>query len=103
MLGGLREARRQQSEQHRAIAAQLESLRRQRTEAERELEGVRERLQRAEIADAETKLRLEAATETLRHELDCEPDVAMATECPPVARRHQSPRRGCASSSATSG
>jgi chromosome segregation protein len=84
VLSGLREARRQQTEQHRAIASELETLRRQRTEAERELEGVRERTQRAEVDDAETNMRLEAATETLRHDLDCEPDVAMATECPAI-------------------
>ena len=30
------------------------------------------------------KLRLEAAVEALRRDLDCEPDTAIATECPPL-------------------
>ena len=45
---------------------------------------MRARVQKAEIADAEARLRLEAATETLRHDLDTEPDVAIAAECPPL-------------------
>jgi chromosome segregation protein len=32
-------------------------------------------------------MRLEAAVEALRRDLDCEPDVAMAAECPPLADR----------------
>ena len=82
VLGVLREARRRQSEKSRAVGAQLESLRKQRSAKEKELEEVRERQQRAEISDAETKLRLEAATESVRSELDSEPDAAIAAECP---------------------
>ena len=84
VVGTLREARRRQSEQTRAVTSQLEDLRRRRGVAERELEESRERLQRLEIADAETRLRLETATETLRTELDSEPDTAIAAECPEV-------------------
>ena len=82
VLAELREARRRQSERHRAIAADLESQRSARSELERELEGIRERLQRAEVADADTRLRLESLTETLRAEFECEPTTAIAAEAP---------------------
>ncbi len=82
VLEVLREARRRQSEKTRAVSAQLEALRRQRSTTEKELEEHRERIQRSEISDAETRLRLETATESLRSELDSEPDVAIAAECP---------------------
>ena len=78
----LRDARRRQSEKTRAVTATLEDLRRSRAGAERELEENRERMQRAEIADAETRMRLEAATEQVRTELDAEPEVAIRAECP---------------------
>jgi chromosome segregation protein len=83
-LGRLRERRRRQSEAAREVAAALDVHRRERTEAERGLGEVRERQQRLEIADAETKLRVETTVESLRRELDCEPDQALATECPPL-------------------
>ena len=78
----LRGIRRRQSERTRLISGRLDGLRRERSEAERELEAARERMQRAEIADAETRLRLEAATESVRRDLDCEPEAAMAAELP---------------------
>lgn len=81
-LGELREARRRQSERTRAVTTRLEGLRRERSAAEKELEGVRERLQRAEIADAETRLRIEAATASVRDDLDTEPERAIAAPCP---------------------
>ncbi len=82
VLGGLRDARRAQSERTRAQTVRLDELRRERSAAEKRLEEVRERLQRAEIADAETRIRLEAATAQARDELDVEPEVAMSSECP---------------------
>jgi chromosome segregation protein len=84
-LDGLRERRRRQSEAARQVAAELDGLRRQRAEAERELSELRERQQRLEITDAETKLRVETTVEALRRDLDCEPDRALVTECPPLA------------------
>ena len=84
-LGGLRERRRRQSEATREVAAELDRLRRSRVDAERRLSELRERQQRLEIDDAESRLRLETAVEALRRDLDCEPDVAMAAECPPLA------------------
>ena len=82
VLAGLREARREQSERTRSVTTRLEELRRSRSTAERSLEEVRERMQRAEIADAETRMRLEAATEMCRNDLDVEPELAMAAPCP---------------------
>ncbi len=81
-LGLLREERRRQSDEARDVTSRLESLRQERSAAERQLEELRARVQKAEIADAETRMRLEAATEALRHELDSEPETAIAAECP---------------------
>lgn len=84
-LADLRERRRRQSEATRAVAVELDALRRTRAEAERDLAAVRERLQRVEVESAEVRLRIEAATEALRRDLDCEPATAMATEQPELA------------------
>jgi len=84
VLAELRERRRQQSEAVRGVAAALDGLRRERTEAERALAEVRERSQREEVREAEVAVRLETAVETLRVELDTEPDTAIAAECPPL-------------------
>jgi chromosome segregation protein len=83
-LSGLRERRRRQSEAARQVASELDGLRRERTDAERQLGELRERQQRIEITDAETKLRVETTVEALRRDLDCEPERALATECPPL-------------------
>jgi len=83
-LSELRERRRRQSEAQRAAATRLDGLRHERADAERRLEETRERARRAELDEAEVKLRLEAAVETLRRDLDVEPDVAMAAEAPPM-------------------
>ena len=92
-LGGLRERRRRQSEAAREVAADLDTMRRQRADAERRLSEVREREQRLEIDDAETKLRIETAVEAMRRDLDCEPDTAIAAECPPLADGLTAPAR----------
>jgi chromosome segregation protein len=84
-LGELRERRRRQSEAQRAAAARLDGLRHERADAERRLEETRERARRAELEEAEVKLRLEAAVESLRRDLDVEPAVAMAAELPVLA------------------
>src|SRR3569623_880297 len=60
-------------------------LRRRRHDGERRLEEVRERFRRAELDDAEARMRREAAGDTLRRELDCEPDAALAADCPELA------------------
>ena len=84
-LAQLRERRRRQSEGQRAASARLDDLRHQRVEAERRLEETRERARRAELDEAEVRLRLETAVEALRRDLDVEPDAAMATQAPPLA------------------
>ncbi len=84
-LHELRERRRRQSEATRAVAAELDALRKERSGAERSLAELRERQQRLEIEDAETRLRIETAVEALRRDLEIEPDAAMAAECPELA------------------
>ncbi|HEV2759903.1 MAG TPA: chromosome segregation protein SMC [Acidimicrobiales bacterium] len=76
-------ARRDRQFQALATASgRLEALRRRRHDAERRLEEVRERVRRAELDDAEARMRQEAAVESLRRELDCEPEAALSAECP---------------------
>ncbi len=82
VLVGLRAARQRHSERTRAVTARLDDLRRQRAASEKELEVVRERVQRAELEDAETNIRLEGVTEMVRRELDCEPEAAMEAPLP---------------------
>jgi chromosome segregation protein len=81
-VGRLREERRAHAERTAALTATLDDLRHRRGDAERSLAAVRERLQRAELEDAEVRVRIEAATETCRRELDCEPHVAMESPAP---------------------
>jgi chromosome segregation protein len=81
-LAELHEIRRRQSDEVRALAQRLDDLRRARTAAEKQLDEARERARRAEVEDAEVRMRLEAAVETLRRDLDCEPAVAEAAELP---------------------
>jgi chromosome segregation protein len=78
----LMEIRRRQSDEVRAIAARLDDLRRRRVAAERELDEARERSRRIEIDDAESRLRLETAVETLRRDHDVEPAVAEEAQLP---------------------
>ncbi|MBK6439498.1 MAG: hypothetical protein IPF88_13085 [Candidatus Microthrix sp.] len=81
-LVGVREARRQQSEQARAVTGELERLRSERSSTERSLNELGERRHQAEVADAELRLRLETLTEQARTELDVEPEVAEAAPAP---------------------
>ena len=81
-LVGVREARRQQSEQARAVTGELERLRTERTVTERSLNELGERRHQADVADAELRLRLETLTEQARTELDVEPEVAEAAPAP---------------------
>ncbi|HVE46787.1 MAG TPA: chromosome segregation protein SMC [Acidimicrobiales bacterium] len=81
-LAAVREERARHQAEMRGATDRLDGLRRQRVTAERGLAELRERAQRAEMERTEVRLRMEAATETLRRELDCEPDVAIAAPCP---------------------
>jgi chromosome segregation protein len=92
-LAGLRRRRQQQSEAARVAAARLEEARGQRAAAERRLEEVRERARRAELDEAEARMRLEAAVETVRRDFECEPAVAMAATCPDLPPATSAPAR----------
>ncbi len=78
----LAEQRRRQSDEVRAMTTELDRLRRERTDREQALDVTRERSRKAELDEAEAKLRLETAIETLRRELDIEPSAAEAAELP---------------------
>ena len=80
--GELLEHRRRHSEQVRALTSRLEQLRAERIAAERALDETRERARRAEVEETEARLRLEAAVELLRHDLDVEPDAAEMAPVP---------------------
>jgi chromosome segregation protein len=81
-LVDVRARRERQAKALATASGRLEELRRRRHDAERRLEEVRERFRRAELDEAESRMRQEAAVESLRRELDCEPDAAIAAECP---------------------
>jgi chromosome segregation protein len=80
----LRARRRRQSEAARASGERLDTLRGDRGGLEEELTAVREKSGRAEIEDAETRMRLEAAVEKLRADFDCEPSIALDAPKPDV-------------------
>jgi chromosome segregation protein len=82
-LAQLQEQRRKQSEEARVVSTQLDGFRRERAANEKRLEERRERLHRIEIEEAEVRMRLETIVESIRRELDVEPEAAMAVE-PPV-------------------
>jgi chromosome segregation protein len=92
-LAVLRDRRQRQSEAARAKSARLDELRRERAAAERRLEELRELARRAELDAQEVHLRVEAATEALRRDLDTEPEVAMAAECPELPEGTTAPAR----------
>ncbi|HYT39342.1 MAG TPA: chromosome segregation protein SMC, partial [Acidimicrobiia bacterium] len=80
--GRLRDQRRERSEAARTAAARLDALRRERATAERAVGDARERRARVEIEEAEVRTRLDAAVETCRRDLECEPEVALAAPAP---------------------
>lgn len=92
-LEGLRETRRLQSERVRAVAARLDGIRRGRTTAERSLSSLRERQSRLEIQRAETRLRLENLSLTIRTEFDREPEAILDTPAPELPEGVTGPAR----------
>jgi len=76
--------RRRQSETARTSGERLDALRTERAGLEEELTAAREKASRAEIQDAETRMRLEAAVEKLRADFDCEPSAALDATQPEV-------------------
>jgi chromosome segregation protein len=81
----LYDLRRRQSDEVREVNARLDAARRGRQEAEQELEAVRERGRRVDVEEAETRMRLESATEMIRRDLEVEPEVAEQAPVPVVA------------------
>jgi chromosome segregation protein len=92
-LEALREARRHEAEALRGSTEQLDHLRRERAGVERELSALRESSSRADLEEAELRTRLEVLTETVRRELDCEPESLEGTECPPLPAGTSAPSR----------
>jgi len=84
LLERWRTARRVEAERAAAASNQLQEIRRTRGEAEKELVELRELLQRRDVEDAETRMRLESAVERLRTEYDVEPAVALDAPAPEV-------------------
>jgi chromosome segregation protein len=92
-LGHLREQRRLDTERARAAGERLEQLRRQRSAAERQLSEVLERAQRAELEEAEARLRLETSVEGVRRDLDTEPAAALEAALPELPAGTSAPTR----------
>jgi chromosome segregation protein len=84
LLTRWRTARRAEAERAAAASDQLQALRTTRGAGEQELLEVRELLQRRDVDEAETRLRLETAIERLRTEHDVEPAVALDAPAPEV-------------------
>lgn len=74
--------RQEQSEMVRELTAELDGLRKQRSSTETEMRELAERTGRVEIEEAETRLRLESATEMLRRDLDVDPQTAIDAPVP---------------------
>jgi chromosome segregation protein len=81
-LAELHEMRRRQSDEVRALATRLDDARRGRHEAEQKLEELRERARRVDVEEAEARMRLEAAVEMIRRDLEVEPEVAEVSPMP---------------------
>ncbi len=83
-LNELRAEQETQSAASREVSTNLSTRRKERQQAERDLVEVRERRSRLEVAETEHRIRLETLTESLRAELDIEPQLAMEAERPEV-------------------
>ena len=82
VLSRLRDARRAESAAIKDRTERLEELRRQRSSAERQLTETREKSARAELDETEGRMRLEGLTESVRRDLDCEPEALRQAPCP---------------------
>jgi chromosome segregation protein len=78
----LRDARQRESETTRAVTDRLEQLRRHRAAAERQLSELQQRASRVELDETEARVRLENLVDTIRRDLDCEPEATRGAECP---------------------
>ncbi len=84
-IGTLRDLRGAEARSLSQAGEHLEELRRQRAGVERNLSRLREQISRNELDATQVETRLEALTETVRRELDCEPGALAGAECPPLA------------------
>ncbi|MFW2381552.1 MAG: chromosome segregation protein SMC [Acidimicrobiales bacterium] len=73
-----------QSEAARQVGAKLSANRGERQKAEKSLEDSRARRNRVDLAEAEDRVRLETLTESVRRDLDIEPETAMTASMPEV-------------------
>jgi len=96
MLDALRVKRSRQLDEVRAGGERLESLRRQRTELDRQLAETRQQVQRLELEAAEAAVRRDTAVEALRRELGCEPEEAVGAPCPELPEGQDAARRAAA-------
>ena len=92
-LSELRERYRMQLEAVKAGGARLEELRRQRSANEHELAATRSRLQKIELDLVEATIRRETVVETLRHDLACTPEDALAAPAPELTEGTDPPTR----------
>ncbi len=85
-LSGFRDRLRAERDRHAAgrrdTIDRLESLRRERADAERQLNETRERAQRAELELTEVRIRLDALVDTVRREHNLEPDDVVGALMP---------------------
>jgi chromosome segregation protein len=92
-LETLRGLRQREAGALRLASEDLERLRRDRAGVERQLAKSREEISRNELESAQSKARLEALTETVRRELDCEPEALAGAECPDLPPGTSAPAR----------
>ncbi|MDG1876439.1 MAG: chromosome segregation protein SMC [Acidimicrobiales bacterium] len=92
-LTEVRERRRAQSRAAQAIAQRLDDLRSRRGEAQKQLEGLRAVLAKAEVEEAELRTRLQATVDRLRTDHDLAPDVAVSAPCPELSDGVEARRR----------
>ncbi len=81
-LGDVRERRRRQSQAAQEITSRLDTLRRARGEAEKQLEALRDSSAKAEVEEAELRTRLQTSVDRLRADHHIAPDVAVSAPCP---------------------
>ena len=92
-LGHVRERRRLQSEAAQEITHRLDGLRQTRTEAEKQLEALRNSLAKAEVEEAELRTRLQTTVDRLRSDHNLAPDVAVSAPCPELVDGIDASRR----------
>ena len=83
-LAELRIERERRADAARVLGRELDGFRQQRQAAERRLVELNEHFRRAELEITEVSVRLESAVETLRRDLEIEPEEAIRAMPPPL-------------------